>query len=418
MLRGQKTTRMLSSINSHLPNTFPRYVDGIMYLENVAIEEIVANFEDSLLLYSTMQLKHNAKHVLHSLGQAAKTTEVFYAYKACPLPDVTKLLHESGIGAEVGSAYEYQMAVCNGCAPSKIVWNSVCKSHAEIQLALAGGVRIWHIDAIEEAYLLNKALEGTGRMQDIAVRVFPNIETNYIKPGSKLGNPVVSGDAKNVCRQISQLNNLRLVGLHCHTMVKQRSAQAYADLARSMVNFAKEIQYLCSVKIQYINLGGGFLSTSCFASHSNQLKEIGRAIAQETKEFTGALAFEPGRCLVNNAAVAVGCLLAKKEYSKKTWWITNINTSILVPFEGRDFSIIPGIIDTSQPKVCVSIGDRASSYSAVLSENTIIQNCDVNATLVVTDCGAYTYSARQGFIYPHNRVGIVNGNNIRICQET
>lgn len=392
------------------------YVHKELFIEKISINEIVLQTGTPILVYSLRTLKQNGKLLINAFQKSGINFQLYYSYKACPLIDIVKVFHALGIGAEVGSEYEFLLAIKAGCPPEKIVWNSVCKSDNELDLALSYNLSFWHIDALKEAYKLNKALKKKGEIQKVILRIYPDISSNYILPGSKLGHPVSSSQALHACKQILSLSNLKLSGFHCHSIVNQKDPKIFGAIARAMREFIDTVKLEFKIDIEYINLGGGFASFTDMNKHRISIDEIVLNIQKAFENFNGIIAFEPGRILVNNAAIAIGTLLAKKESFDKKWWITDINTSLLIPFGGRRFNFIPGVIDKNNNIVHVAIGDRSSTYSGILNPQVLIKDCKCGSIIVATDCGAYTYSTRQLFIYPEHHVVLVNGRNISLIK--
>lgn len=80
---------------------------------------------------------------------------------------------------------------------------------------------------------------------------------------------------------------------------------------------------------------------------------------------------EPGRYLIDDAAICIGKIICKKLCKDNTWMITDMGTNLLIPFGGREFDI-RAVKKNGRKKECVYVGDRTSSYSGVIKKQCFV----------------------------------------------
>jgi len=126
---------------------------GELFCEEVPLAEIAARVGTPVYVYSTATM---CRHVA-ALREALEPIQdplIAYAVKANPNSAVIATLANSGLGADVVSAGEYQRARAAGVPGEKIVFSGVGKTEDEMRLALAGGLYQFNLESLDEAEML------------------------------------------------------------------------------------------------------------------------------------------------------------------------------------------------------------------------------------------------------------------------
>jgi ornithine decarboxylase len=85
-----------------------------------------------------------------SLTAALPGTEVFYAVKANPAPEVLSLLIELGSNFDVASRGEIELCLGLGADPARLSYGNTVKKERDIAAAYRGGVRLFTVDSQPE----------------------------------------------------------------------------------------------------------------------------------------------------------------------------------------------------------------------------------------------------------------------------
>lgn len=114
---------------------------------------------------SALQRALAEPHFLHTM-----------AVKACPLTAVLRLARDSGCGAECASLGEVVLALSVGFAPHRVVFDSPCKTRAELAYCLDRGVTI-NADSLSELQRIDVLVRARGSTpaSRIGVRVNPQV---------------------------------------------------------------------------------------------------------------------------------------------------------------------------------------------------------------------------------------------------
>lgn len=377
------------------------YIDGKLYIDEVNCEELIKKYDGPMLIYSENRIVDNIVALKKAFLNRYPNCGFFFAYKACYFPKILNIIKENGFGAEVSSSYEFAMAKKNKVGNS-IMWNSPGKSEQELNYLINNKI-YWNVDSLEETILINELAKKNNTCINIGMRINPDvkIKSSYIERGGKLGIDVESGQALEFCEQLQNLSNVRLIGLHSHLSVENTNPWNHVLSAKALKDFAKMLQQKFDIKLEYLSLGGGFAARNHIEEAGYSIDDFAIEICPLLYEldYRPKLILEPGRYVVDDAAICIGKILCKKKCWDNSWWITDMGTNLLPSFYGRDYNIVP-VIKNNRDKICVNIGDRTSSFSGVIKEKILIQDQDANDFIAALNCGSYTFSCAQNYFYP------------------
>jgi diaminopimelate decarboxylase len=383
------------------------------FVDGVALRGLLAGHPTPLIVYSAQRLRENAAE----LGSAFwPGTRLMFSYKACYLPGVLGVLHASGIDGEVCSGHEYLLARTAGLAADRIVWNAVSLSDGELATAVSDPPRWLGLNTLTDLRRVNDAAGAAGRRLAVALRIHPaRISSSYLHRGERLGFDVTDGSALRAVRAALDLPHLDLAGFHSHTQVQQVSPDLLAESLRSSVQFAEEVRAATGHAVRVVSIGGGLAGPHAMTSAGSAPKTFADAFRAvlETTDLPIELALEPGRYLVDDAAIGITRILSRTRAAGNDWLIVDLGTQFLVPFEGREFPVIAAW-PCESPTRTVLIGDRLSSYAGVITRSAQLPENPPDDTLIVLDVGAYTASTVQRFMYGMPEIVLVDGQRVAV----
>jgi ornithine decarboxylase len=185
--------------------------------------------------------------------------EIFYAVKCNPDPMILRTLANLGVGFDVASAGEINMAIDaidadSDGKPDRMIYANPCKRSEYISYARSQNVSMMTFDNKNE--LLKIALlHPTAKL--VLRIVVDDITTSKMKFGSKFGCPMY--DVKNLLT-FAKFHNLNIVGVSFHVGSACLDSDSYFNSikrARKVFDIAKEVGYQCTI----LDIGGGFPGT-------------------------------------------------------------------------------------------------------------------------------------------------------------
>ncbi|MDX6311966.1 MAG: diaminopimelate decarboxylase [Streptomyces sp.] len=300
---------------------------GDVSLGGVALAEAADRFGTPLYVLD----EHEVRERCRTYRAAFPDADVVYAAKAFLCRAVAHWVMEEGLGLDVCSAGELELAFTTGFPPERIVMHGNAKSPQDLQTALRLGVGRIVIDSTCEIARL-AALVPVGSRQQIMVRVVPGISAGghaAIRTGTdsqKFGLSITDGSAQHAIARILDQPNLDLVGLHCHIGSQIATVKPYVVAMRRLIGLMARIRDHHGVTLPQLDLGGGH--AVAYRPGEEALDVTALAARVRTELTNGCaraglpvprLTIEPGRAVIGPAGVAVYHVLAVKRTGDRTF---------------------------------------------------------------------------------------------------
>lgn len=302
------------------PASTRRLADGDLSVGGVPLTGIADRFGTPAYLLDEDEVRARCRAYRH----AFPTAEVFYAAKAFLSRAMVHWIDDEGLGLDVCSAGELQLAVTAGFPPENIVLHGNAKSPHDLDTALRLGVGRVVIDSPSEIARLAAALGPDGR-QKVMVRVVPGISAgghDKIRTGTedqKFGLAISDGSAQHTIARVLDRPELELTGLHCHLGSQIASVKPYATAVRRMVGLMARVRDSHGVVLPELDLGGGHAVAYRPGERHLDTARLARTVRTALADSCAAarlpvprLLIEPGRAVVGPAGIALYRVLAVK----------------------------------------------------------------------------------------------------------
>jgi diaminopimelate decarboxylase len=298
---------------------FLAYRKGRLYLEELALEELGAQFGTPVYIYSAGALRAAYQRYLQAFTSVGLNLSLCYAIKANSNLSIIRLFGELGAGADVVSGGELYRALQAGIAPEQIVFAGVGKTAAEMDYALEQKIGTFNIESASELALLERRAVAVGQEARVSIRVNPNVDAQthpYIATGrnhNKFGlNPTQSLE---LARYAAGSASLFLVGLQMHIGSQVLQVGPLVEAFKCLLSLASQLE-VEEIYLEQLDLGGG-LGVTYQDEQPEQPDKLAAAIADLLKEHQSKqpyrLISEPGRYLTANAGVLATSVLYIKQ---------------------------------------------------------------------------------------------------------
>ncbi|MCX5336769.1 diaminopimelate decarboxylase [Streptomyces sp. NBC_00140] len=305
--------------------TEPRH--GDLAVGGVPLAEIADRFGTPVYVLDETEVRDRCR----TYRDAFPDTEVLYAAKAFLCRAMTHWVEEEGLGLDVCSAGELELAVTTGFPPDRITLHGNAKSPHDLEAALRLGVGRIVIDSPSEIARLAAAV-GPGGHQKVMVRVVPGITAGgheKIRTGTddqKFGLSISDGYAQHAIARILDQPQLELTGLHCHLGSQITSVKPYLAAVRRMVGLMARLHEQHGLILPELDLGGGHGIAYRPGEPALDLTSLARKVRTELADACAAaglpvpcLIIEPGRAIVGPAGIALYHVLSVKRTGSHTY---------------------------------------------------------------------------------------------------
>ncbi|WP_405775370.1 diaminopimelate decarboxylase [Streptomyces sp. NBC_01538] len=293
---------------------------GDLAVGGVPLAEIADRFGTPVYVLD----EHEVRDRCRTYRQAFPDAEVLYAAKAFLCRAMIHWIDEEGLGLDVCSAGELELAVTTGFPPERITLHGNAKAPRDLDTALRLGVGRIVIDSPSEIARLAAAVGPDGR-QKVMARVVPGISAGgheKIRTGTddqKFGLSICDGYAQHAIARILDQPQLELTGLHCHLGSQITSVKPYLVAVRRMVGLMTRLHEQHGLVLPELDLGGGHGIAYRPGEPALDLTALARRVRTELAAACATaglpvprLIIEPGRAIVGPAGVALYRVLVVK----------------------------------------------------------------------------------------------------------
>ncbi|WP_329447768.1 diaminopimelate decarboxylase [Streptomyces sp. NBC_01426] len=309
------------------PASTTRLPHGGLAVGGVSLAELAERFDTPAYVLDEGEVRERCRTYRDAFPEA----EVLYAAKAFLSRAMVRWVQEEGLGLDVCSAGELELAVTAGFPPERIVLHGNAKSPRDIATALRLGVGRIVIDSPSEIARISAAVGAHGH-QKVMVRVVPGVSAgghDKIRTGTdgqKFGLSPSDGSAQHAIARTLGQPQLELTGLHCHIGSQITTVEPYVVALRRMVELMARMRDEHGVVLPELDMGGGHGVAYRPGEAALDLTALARQLRVELIESCAAtglavprLAIEPGRAVAGPAGVALYRVLAVKRTGEKVF---------------------------------------------------------------------------------------------------
>jgi ornithine decarboxylase len=266
--------------------------------------------------YLVVDLKEITNN-FQSLRVALPNTEIYYAVKANPAPEILQLLVKLGSKFDAASIPEILSCLEAGARPAQISFGNTIKKAVDIAKAYSLGVRLFAFDSLQELEKLAKYAPGS----QVYCRLLMEC------PGAEWPLSRKFGCELDMAKDLLILSNrlgLQPFGVSFHVGSQQVDVTQW-DVAIEITSQLFQALATVGIQLQMINLGGGFPGQ--YRGAVPKLAAYAGAIEASLTRHYGSerpiVMLEPGRSLVADAGVinTEVILVAQKSYTEDRRWV-------------------------------------------------------------------------------------------------
>jgi len=377
---------------------------GRLWIESLPSDEVASSLGTPILVYSSARLRDNVREALEAADSSGYPTRVHFALKACYLVGVVALMKEAGLGVEVMSGFEYALARRIGFTPDHVIVNGPAKRPEFLERAVRDEVALINVESMAEIASLEDLARRLRKPVRVGVRINPlpsrHLRGPFAPPGSKFGFDVPTGEAGAAVRRVARSRSLSLQAVHCHSYTRQYSPDAHRAHVALVVKFVRRVEADLGIRIPALDLGGGIGSRSLVEAAGQTLHSFMNRMLEPLAGLAGdrQILIEPGRYLVNDAAVCLTRVLSSKLNGGRRWVVVDAGRNLLPPRRNAEYAVVP--CEVRPGRRLYRVGDFLCMPSEPVPLSFISGPVEPGDLLGVFNAGAYTFSMAQRFGEP------------------
>lgn len=414
-------------------------VDDLNHLVigGVSAVEIAKKYGTPVNVYDLTLIKEKIKTFKNAFSKYENKTQVAYASKAFSSLALFEVLAEEDVSLDVVSGEELYLALKAGFEKSRIHFHGNNKSYEELKTAISEQIGCIVVDNFYEIVMIEKLVNELNVTIDILLRVTPGVEAHtheYITTGqadSKFGFDLASGQVDQAIKQIKEIENINMIGLHSHIGSQIFEVEGYEIVIEKLLQKASEWKKMYDFNLKVLNVGGGFGIKYTDDDSPLPLDKYAKAIIRSVRTHSAAnnlnlpeIWIEPGRSIVGEAGTTLYTVGTQKDIPQIRKYVSvdggmadNIRPAL---YQAKYSGVLANkVVDLNEE--VVSIAGKACESGDMLMWDVVLPQPKPGDILAMFSTGAYGYAMASNY----NRltkpavVFIENGNDfLAIRRET
>lgn len=220
--------------------------------------DLVAEFGSPLYVFDGDAIRRRAEAVRRAL---TPRVDLLFSIKANPSIAITALLLQCGIGAEIASLGEFEVASAAGHEAKALRFAGPGKTDQELLTAVRSGLGCVHVESASEVAAVSRIARALAVRQGVAVRV--NLtdlpaggRMRMAGAGARFG--IDQDQVASLLRTIASDESLSLKGLHAYSGTQCFDPEVFEKSSAALCELAAALERELSLPLCELDLGGGF----------------------------------------------------------------------------------------------------------------------------------------------------------------
>ena len=400
------------------PASATRNSQGEISIGGIAVRELAKQYGTPLYVFDEADVRKRARDYVAAFTVSDIETSVHYAGKAFITTKVAQWVNQEGLGIDVASAGELEVALRAGIDPNQIVMHGNNKSVKDLERAVEVGVGRVVIDSLIEIERLNAVAASAGIVQQVLLRLTVGVEAHTHEAIStahedqKFGLSVASGMAMAAVDNVLECDALSLAGLHSHIGSQIFDATGFELATHRVVDFAVQVKERHGISVSEIDVGGGMgiayidgddpLDVNAMAK---SILDIVRTECARVKISVPKISVEPGRAIIGNPGITlyeVGTVkpveldsgITRHYISVDGGMSDNIRTAL---YDAQYTAVIANRVSTAKLVVSRVVGKHCESGDIVVRDIELPADTRPGDLIAVAATGAYCRSMSSNY---------------------
>jgi diaminopimelate decarboxylase len=302
-------------------------------LNKKQVEDIIKKYPTPFHVYDEKMIREKARQ-LYKAFSWVNDFKNHFAVKALPNPFILKILKEEGMGTDCSSLPELMLSEKAGIVGEDIMFTSNDTPSEEfVEAARLGG--IINLDDISHIEFLEKTL---GKL--------PSLISFRYNPGPARKGNVIIGDPKEAKYgftkeqliegyKLCKKKGVKRFGLHTMVVSNELNPDYHIETAKMLFEIVLEVNKKLGIKIEFINLGGGYGTPYKPNEKDIDLDYVSKGIKKLYDQLIVANGLAPLRIMMESGRMMTGpygWLVTKVRHIKNTYkdyvgtdsWMVNL----------------------------------------------------------------------------------------------
>ncbi|NLY17468.1 MAG: diaminopimelate decarboxylase [Clostridiaceae bacterium] len=338
---------------------------------------------------------------------------VLYASKAFCTLAICKIVEQEGLGLDVISGGELFTAAKAGFPMDKIHFHGNNKTPDEIEMGIDYGVGRFVVDNHVELETIERIAREKNKRVEISIRIKPGIDAHtheFIKTGqidSKFGVALENGEAHEMVAEIKKIDNVELVGVHCHIGSQIFELAPFEHAAEILLNFIADVKEKYGITIKELNLGGGFGIKYTEKDDPLEYDQFIEAVSKVVKKICKEkglgrifMLMEPGRSIVAPAGITLYTVGNVKDIKGARKYVSvdgGMTDNPRYALYQAEYTAVLASNPKAPKTDIVTIAGKCCESGDLVARDIKLQKTQTGDIVAVLATGAYNYSMSMNY---------------------
>src|SRR5579875_672649 len=403
-----------ADLNALHPAIWPRGARrnrGVLTLGGADVRDLAGEFGTPVFVTDEEDVRGRCREYMEAFGADA---DVYYAAKAFCSRAVLRWVTEEGLGVDVCTGGELEVALSARIDPARITLHGNNKLPAELSRAVLAGVGRIVVDSFEEIARLAYHADEAGRRPRVLVRVTTGVEAHTHEfmatahDDQKFGFSLASGAADEAVRRVVASQDLELAGLHSHIGSQIFDTAGFEVAAHRVLELAVRIRDEFGVEIGELDLGGGFGIAYTDEDDAPEVKLLAQSIRDIVDRQCQAaglsrprLTVEPGRGIAGPGTITIYEVGTIKDVAGLRTYVSvdggmsdNIRTAL---YDASYTCTLASRVSDAPAMLCRVVGKHCESGDIVVRHAYLPADLAPGDLIAVAATGAYCRSISSNY---------------------
>ena len=389
---------------------------GHLCLAGVDTVTLAEKHGTPLYLMDEAKIREKCRVYVNAMKEAFGDNALpLYASKAASFKQIYRIINEEGMGTDLVSSGELFTAASVGFPLQRAYFHSNNKTDFDIAFAIDKGVGYFVVDNVEELDAIDRIAGEKAVKQKILLRLTPGIDPHTYeavatgKVDSKFGSAIETGQAEQISKYATELENIELYGFHCHVGSQVFDSDVFLSASEIMLDFVALMKKKYGFITRELDIGGGYgvryLDTDPTIDIAANIKLVAahmQAYSARLGIDMPAIRMEPGRSIVADAGMTlytagtVKRIPGYKNYVSVDGGMADNPRYAL--YKSPYTVCLASRMNSTAPTFICTLAGRCCESGDLLQENLTLPADIVRGDIIaVLTTGAYNYSMSSNY---------------------
>ena len=378
--------------------------DNDILIDSISLSNLLGRSKTPFFIFLENKIRDNVRTFTRVFKSLFDNIQVFYSFKANFLPEICKIIHSEGIGAELVGLPELNLALEIGFPPEKIIIGGPYLTEELIEMSVDKGVKeiiVYDIKYLKQIDTIAKKLN---KIQNICLRIRSS------KFESKLGIQLTNKSLIELVSFVKIYKNIKVTTILSHYTTQMNSLEQFNKNVKTLAN-AFHLLSGQGLNPININLGGGFPEATIMSE--KQLEKLAINIKRQLVNYNldgKNIYLEPGRYFVGDSGLIIAKIVNKTD---NRWIFLDIGNHICPKFAKCSLRFYNASQINSPHKYKTSIGGIIPTDQDVLAKDYFFtKEFNEEEIVLITNVGAYTLTFSNRFPYCLPNIFLVKNKDV------